>query len=852
MPSSTAPSGASALALWSTSIALAALSLVVYSATPWFDFVLWDDLFYLVDNPHVRDGLTIDGVTWAFTERYGANWHPVTWLAHMLDFELLGDDPGLHHASAAAWHLLCTLLLFQLLGRGAGRVWPSAAVAALFALHPLHVESVAWVAERKDLVSTAFALAAMLAHLAWVRRGGALRRLGVGAFMAVSLMAKPTYVTLPLLLLVLDLWPLRRSDWRRMALEKIPLLVLSSLAAVTTLVVQEAGGAIPAAIPLGDRLGNAAFTTAAYLQKMIWPAALSFHYPHPSFPGGTPLTTGTIALSLAGLGALTVVVFLSRRRQLIAGWLWYGIALAPTIGLVQVGTQAMADRYTYLPLVGPFWMLAFSVAEFVERSERERPWVRIAATGAVIAAIAACGVVTWLRIPAWRDSETLLRHSLPATPDNPLILNNLAWLLATHPDPDRRNPELALRLARDTIAPDGTSDVNFLDTLIVALASNGEFDTATRTARQVQAAASADGLVDLEKLMSERIDALRKRRAPRDLTYLRLARRPLDARPNIVIISIDTLGRSVLSPSPGGRPATPHIDALAAEGFTFTRALAPSSWTLPSHASLLTGTYPNVHGATAPRAVIRDAAPALVGDLQAAGYETVAFTEGGFVDGEFGLAAGFDSGSSVAESSFWSRALPTTRPSSCCFTPTGSTTTSRSTTIRSSALGYRRTSSARPSRPASSAPRRATRRRGRISRPCTGPRSRPSTRRWERSSTPSRPAAVESEPCSSSLRIMARVSNPSADESTTAVDCIATCSRFPFGSAGREWCTAPATCRCRWSTCFPHCSTTSACRSPMRPRVSRCPRCFRAAAGHPRSGRCSPPSTTTCGCRDAG
>jgi len=620
-------------------VALLVLGTVaVYWRASTFDFVLWDDPFYVVDNPPVRAGLTTEGVEWAFSETHGANWHPVTWLAHMLDFELLGDDPGAHHAASVAWHALCTALLFLLLEGATGRAGASALVAALFALHPLHVESVAWVAERKDLVSTAFALLAMMAHVSFARRSGVWRRAAVVAFMALSLMAKPTYVTLPFLLLVLDHWPLARRGLRRLVLEKAPLFALSLAFAVLTFVVQRAGGAMRAAIPLPERLENAVVSYVLYLEKALWPAHLSFHYPHPSLPGSTPLGAATVAASAAILVAISAAVFRSRRPEMRAGWLWYVISLVPTIGVVQVGTQAMADRYSYLPLVGPFWMLAWGGCAIYDRAVERRAWQRPALVVAAAALVAACAVRTVDRLPAWSDSESLLRTSLVATPENPLIQNNLAWLLAAHPDPRRRDPTAALELARQAVAATGSHEATYLDTLSVAYAALGDFDAASQAAQKGQRAAREAGDDESADQLGLRLATYRARRVVRDPTYLRLMRHPLDARPDILVISIDTLRRDAI---PDGG-ADSSFAALAGSGLVFTRAVSPSSWTLPAHASLLTGTYPNVHGATAVGTALVDTVPALAETLREAGYETVAFTDGGFMDAEFGLSRGFD------------------------------------------------------------------------------------------------------------------------------------------------------------------------------------------------------------------
>ena len=626
---------------WIVAAGLVLLTAATYAQVPTFDLVLWDDLEYLVDNTHVREGVRGEDVAWALTANYAANWHPLTWWVHMLDFELLGPDPGAHHVAALAWHVLATLLVFQLLSKATGRLGAAAAVAAIFGVHPVHVESVAWISERKDLVSTTFALIAMLAHVAWVRRGGALRWLAIPGCMALSLMAKPTYVSLPLLLLLLDYWPLERPRPVRLVLEKLPLFALSVGSAVVTVFAQSAGGAVVSALPMGDRIANALVSYVRYLGKLAWPAELTVHYPFPGSPG-TPAHSSEIVLaSLAVLTAITAAVFVSRRRPLIVGWLWFGITLGPMIGLVQVGTQAMAERYAYLALVGPVMMLVFGAGELVGRVSARRGALRAASAVAVGLLVVACAFRTWTHLPSWRDSEALFRNAVSVTPNHPLVQNNLAWLLATHPDPARRRPEEAVALAKRAVETTKGRDPFSLDTLSVALASRGDFGGATREGRRALKAAKTKA-PELVSSVRANLVSFEARRAVRDPNYLRLARRPAAARPNVLLISIDTLNSAALPPSAAGSRSLPNLAALMKAGHRFTRAVSPASWTLPAHASMLTGVYPDAHGLTAPKAGLYPDVPNPVEGLRAAGYHTLGFTDGGFVDAEFGLGRGFD------------------------------------------------------------------------------------------------------------------------------------------------------------------------------------------------------------------
>jgi Flp pilus assembly protein TadD len=405
---------------------LVVLTLAVYARVATFDFVGFDDLGYVKDNAHVLNGLTREGVVWAFTTTSQANWHPLTWLSLQLDAQLGGASPRVFHATNVVLHVVNALLLFYLFARMTGRVWRSALVAGLFALHPLHVESVAWISERKDVLSTAFGLVAC--HL-WLRsldgpRVGS-RWLAVAAY-AASLLAKPMLVSLPILLLLFDLWPLRRAEpWRRLLVEKAPLIALAAASCVVTSFAQSGGGVMRSLTqyPLPVRVANAAVSYLLYFAKAVWPTKLSVYYPYPY--GGIP--AWVIAASFLTLAVATIACFRARMRApyLLVGWLWYLVTLVPVIGLVQVGSQAMADRYTYVPLIGPFVMLAFGLPDI---SRRAAP-VRAIAAAAVGILIATLGIAAFRQAGFWRDSVRLFTRAIDVTTDNAVAHTLLARAL---------------------------------------------------------------------------------------------------------------------------------------------------------------------------------------------------------------------------------------------------------------------------------------------------------------------------------------------------------------------------------------------------------------------------------------
>jgi hypothetical protein len=407
---------------------LAFVTLAVFWKTGENGFLTYDDDGYVTNNAMVRAGLTGRGLLWAFTAIHEANWHPLTWLFHMVDCQLFGLDPRGHHLTGLGFHVLNTLLLFFLLRRLTSLPWRSAAVAALFALHPLHVESVAWVAERKDLLATLFFLLALFAWQRYAERPCARRYLAVLLLFVCGLLSKPMVVTLPLVLLCLDGWPLNRFGrvaMSRLLAEKLPFLLLSAASGIVTIVAQRRGDALTtlAEIPLADRLANAPVAYLRYLGRMCWPTDLAVFYPYPHLSRWEPVA------ALLLLAAVTAAAVRLRRPApwLLWGWLWFLVTLVPVIGIIQVGEQSMADRYTYLSLIGPFVAIVWGTAEL------SRPWRRrlplLAAATAVILTL--LGLGTRRQLDYWHDSTTLFTHAVEASPGNFLALNNLGTIAAS-------------------------------------------------------------------------------------------------------------------------------------------------------------------------------------------------------------------------------------------------------------------------------------------------------------------------------------------------------------------------------------------------------------------------------------
>lgn len=563
---------------------IAVLTVAVYGQMLGFQFNNADDLDYVVENAHVRAGLNPGNLLWALTTFDASNWHPLTWLSHMADVSLYGMNPMGHHLTNLLLHLANALLLFLLLLRTTGASWRSGFVALVFALHPLHVESVAWVAERKDVLSTFLLL---LTLITWTRHAQSPVRGRYGlslALFALGLTAKPMLVTAPLLMLLLDRWPLRRPMGWSLIREKLPFFALSAASCAVTILAQMRGGSVSslASIPLPLRVVNALVAYAKYLALAAWPRHLAVFYPHP----GSALPAGQIGLSVVALILVSAFAWVLRGRApyVAVGWAWYLLTLVPVIGLVQVGMQAMADRYTYVPLIGIFILVAWGVPDALGRvfSVRAQRAVAASAAGLCIAALVPCARV---QVGTWKDSITLFGHAVKVTsgnamaylnlgnafsaagrleeaigsyqaalkidpgelsartnlaialsrsgrfaeaveqlsvvvkarpddyrmqeqmglalrstgrlreaaehyreslrinPDQPQVANNLAWMLATSPDPGLRSPAEAVRLAE--MANRGAGQGNrrsMLDTMAAAYACAGRFDEAIAAA----------------------------------------------------------------------------------------------------------------------------------------------------------------------------------------------------------------------------------------------------------------------------------------------------------------------------------------------------------------------------------
>ncbi len=393
-----------------------------------FKFINMDDTEYVTENPQVLNGLNLEGAAWAFTSKDASNWHPLTWLSHMLDIRLYGLNPGGHHLTNLLFHFANTLLLFFLLKQMTGSSWRSGFVAALFALHPLHVESVAWVAERKDVLSTFFGMLTMMAYVHYVRQTGLNRYLWVFLSFALGLMSKPMLVTLPFLLLLLDYWPLGRlrlglgeqrsrgeSSERpgafRLVWEKAPLFILVIVSCLLTVWAQRGAIASLEALPLGTRMANALVSYVSYIGKMIWPARLAIQYPYlERLPLWQILGAGLLLLGISVL----VIREARRRPYLVVGWLWYLGTLVPVIGLVQVGSQAMADRYTYVPLIGLFVMMIWGIPDLLSEWRYRRIVLPVSAALVMTFLM----ILTRIQLQYWHDSLRLFKHSLDVTTDN--------------------------------------------------------------------------------------------------------------------------------------------------------------------------------------------------------------------------------------------------------------------------------------------------------------------------------------------------------------------------------------------------------------------------------------------------
>lgn len=426
-------------------IALLFVTFSIYRQAGNHQFLNFDDNVYVTSNPNMAGGLTYKNIIWAFTSVEAYNWHPITRLSHLMDVQLYGMEPRGHHFTSVAIHSISTLLLFVLFFRLTGAVWQSSFVAALFALHPLHVESVAWVAERKDVLSALFCFLTLILYSGYVtKQRPALYFLALFSFI-LGLMSKPMLVSLPIIMLLLDLWPLGRfsidgqeppvDGWpgrlKPLIREKIPFVVLSVISAYITIFAQSKGGAVAGlnVVPFWLRIENALVSYAKYIGKTVYPHDLAVLYP---FPSSIPLWQ--IISSLVILLALSAGVIRAGRSYpyLVVGWLWFLITLVPVIGLVQVGSQAMADRYSYIPLTGLFIMAAWGVPDMLEGVRYRQSLLNLL----YIAVICIVAALTSKQLGHWKNNSTLYRHTLSVTDGNYTIHNNLGYELAKNGELD--------------------------------------------------------------------------------------------------------------------------------------------------------------------------------------------------------------------------------------------------------------------------------------------------------------------------------------------------------------------------------------------------------------------------------
>jgi len=402
-------------------IALAALSWSVFGQTLWHDFINYDDPRYVYENTKITSGLSLSGIAWAFTHIHSMNWHPLTTISHMLDCQLYGLRPGWHHFTNLLLHTIAVILLFLALLQMTGAFWRSAFVAAVFAIHPLRVESVAWIAERKDVLSGIFFMLTLLAYVYYVRLPSVRRYLAVVFVFACGLMSKPMLVTLPFVLLLLDYWPLdrMRGQLSRRVWEKIPLVALSAVSSIATFVAQKGAVGWTEELPILERINNAVVSYVLYVWQMLWPVRLAVFYPHPE----NRLALWEIISCLLLLICVTAIAIALRKQRpyLVTGWLWYLGMLVPVIGLVQVGWQGRADRYTYLPQIGLYIAVTWLVADLTALWRYQRA---IVSTTAILA-IGVLSYCTWVQTSYWRDSETLFKHVLAVTTNNDVAENNL-------------------------------------------------------------------------------------------------------------------------------------------------------------------------------------------------------------------------------------------------------------------------------------------------------------------------------------------------------------------------------------------------------------------------------------------
>ena len=430
-------------------IFLVVATFAIYWQVQDHEFINYDDNQYVTDNLKIQAGLTRESVSWAFTTSHHATWFPMTWLSHMLDYQLYGLHPKGHHLTSLFLHIANALILFIVLSRMTGALWQSGFVAVIFALHPFNVESVAWVAQRTNVLSTFFWLLTMWAYIRYVEKPNIKRSGLMVLFFALGLMSKPMLVTLPFVLLLMDYWPLRRfklgqekgngdipekytdkgPDILRLVREKIPLFLLATGAGIVTFIVQKSGGALQSmeTISLSARLTNAMVSYLEYLEKTVWPKGFAVFYPH---PGNALAAWKGILCGLALVGITAIVIkFIRKAPYLAVGWFWYLGTLVPVIGIVQAGVQAMADRYAYVPLIGIFIIAAWGVPELISKWRYKEKVLSIS-VGIIIPTLL---VTTWWQVNHWKNSITVFKHAIRVTdkkyPGSPVVHNNLGIAL---------------------------------------------------------------------------------------------------------------------------------------------------------------------------------------------------------------------------------------------------------------------------------------------------------------------------------------------------------------------------------------------------------------------------------------
>lgn len=551
---------------------LIAITWIVFGQTLHHEFVRYDDQSYVSERPEIVGGLTLHGIGAAFTHRYVSNWVPLTAISHMLDCQLFGLNAGGHHFTNVLLHTLAVLLLFLVLREMTGTMWPSAFVAAVFAIHPLHVESVAWISERKDVLSGVFFMLTLGTYVQYVRQPSRMRYVIMSILFVFGLMSKPMVVTLPFVLLLLDYWPLQRiadlRSLRRMVLEKIPLFLIAVVACVATVLAQTHAISSLENAPLSQRIGNAVVSILIYIRQTFWPVKLAAFYPHPL----DRLPVSLVVLSIAIVFAISIAsVLLGRRHKYVpVGLFWYLGMLVPVLGVIQVGWQGHADRYTYLPQIGLGLIIAWGIVDLAARW-RYRSQILGAGAAIVIVALMWCAR---MQAAVWRDTETLWKHAIEVTPRNhfayaglaeiemsrheidkaiahfqtaleiypdnfaahtklgllllqtghpsaaiahwkialeiePHDLNaqcNLAWVFATCPNPVMRNGPRAVELMEDVIRRSGTRNAILLRTLAAAYAESDRFAEAIATAQEALELAANQGNSALAAQLRETID----------------------------------------------------------------------------------------------------------------------------------------------------------------------------------------------------------------------------------------------------------------------------------------------------------------------------------------------------------